>query len=185
MLDFQETLLSTVCFTNLVQGSEIISKFSLPKSMKHTVFITWLDVCPVVRREIKNLFCTNDDDLTKLISNKQNFLSFHQNFSNFNLQRSRHCSWPHTVLHHFERNWNESLEKANIEMNFVLAVKFSETKSDIAGSSLGLCYTRQQISFFIETERFVVAERTTALLPHAFSTCCCVFKVITSWFEQN
>ncbi len=27
----------TVCFTNLEQGSEITSKFSLPKSMKHTV----------------------------------------------------------------------------------------------------------------------------------------------------
>ncbi len=27
----------TVCFTDLDQGSEIISKFTLPKSMKHTV----------------------------------------------------------------------------------------------------------------------------------------------------
>jgi hypothetical protein len=29
----------TVCFTDLDQGSEIISKFKLPKSMKHTVSI--------------------------------------------------------------------------------------------------------------------------------------------------
>ncbi len=27
----------TVCFTDIDQGSEILSKFSLPKSMKHTV----------------------------------------------------------------------------------------------------------------------------------------------------
>jgi hypothetical protein len=30
----------TVCFTNLDKGNEIISKFSLPKSMKHTVEFT-------------------------------------------------------------------------------------------------------------------------------------------------
>jgi hypothetical protein len=30
---------STVCFTDLDQGSEILSRFSLPKSMKHTVFL--------------------------------------------------------------------------------------------------------------------------------------------------
>jgi hypothetical protein len=30
-------LVSTVCFTHLDQGSDIFSKFSLPKSMKHAV----------------------------------------------------------------------------------------------------------------------------------------------------
>jgi hypothetical protein len=33
---------STVCFTDLDQGIEIISRFSLPKSMKHTVFLKTL-----------------------------------------------------------------------------------------------------------------------------------------------
>ncbi len=28
---------NTICFTNLDLSSEIVSKFSLPKSMKHTV----------------------------------------------------------------------------------------------------------------------------------------------------
>ncbi len=31
-----------VCFTDLDQGSEIISRFSLPKSMKHTVQMGWV-----------------------------------------------------------------------------------------------------------------------------------------------
>jgi hypothetical protein len=36
---FSELLIeiTTVCFTDLDQGREILSKFSLPKSMKHTV----------------------------------------------------------------------------------------------------------------------------------------------------
>ncbi len=33
----EEDRTSTVCFTDLDQGGEILSKFSLPKSMKHPV----------------------------------------------------------------------------------------------------------------------------------------------------
>jgi hypothetical protein len=34
---YDELVKSTVCFTDLDHGSDILSRFSLPKSMKHTV----------------------------------------------------------------------------------------------------------------------------------------------------
>ncbi len=37
---FSNTVKHTVSFTDLVQGREILSRFSLPKSMKHSVAIT-------------------------------------------------------------------------------------------------------------------------------------------------
>jgi hypothetical protein len=37
---FKSKMFGTVCFTDLDQGSEILNRFSLPNSIKHTVGLT-------------------------------------------------------------------------------------------------------------------------------------------------